>query len=358
MRIIDIFMKAASAVVFTLFATVAAPIKRAKALVTPVCNATNNAIGALSNLAVAVTDTLQTAIDAIRMLPNIIALIGAAIVGNGSIIQMKNVPILTLPMSETYLQLIPRAPRDLVLRAFREMVFYSEQEMFMSALLDRGIALLLDHAAMEFVRVTTVPQEGFGTIMQWLHVIRVLSRKLKLFFSLTVLPVVLELVAMPYQLPTILRGWAEGLRAIMQWLHFTLWVLAHVIVLLFDLDDTVSMIGTLMTSLFKFASEATLGTVNRVKRVNLAFKATLEGIKDRTFEFYRTTKARWEPKKDHNAAADADPMIYAPQGRTVQSKKLNRKSSLGSIKSEKDRELAKKRFAMKIRPLRGQSFSL
>mmetsp|Transcript_10122 Transcript_10122/g.24164 ORF Transcript_10122/g.24164 Transcript_10122/m.24164 type:complete len:328 (+) Transcript_10122:415-1398(+) len=150
-RIIDIIMKAAPALVVALFAAIFRGLfNRVKVITKSVHDATNNAIGALSGFAVAVTETIQTAIDAIQMLPKTVALIGAAMVGNASIIQVKNIPIFALPMSETYLQLVLRSPRDLILRASREMVLRATREIILKELIlasDRAIFKLLLTAA-------------------------------------------------------------------------------------------------------------------------------------------------------------------------------------------------------------------
>eukprot|EP00526_Cylindrotheca_closterium_P015593 CAMPEP_0113629752 /NCGR_PEP_ID=MMETSP0017_2-20120614/15451_1 /TAXON_ID=2856 /ORGANISM="Cylindrotheca closterium" /LENGTH=245 /DNA_ID=CAMNT_0000540175 /DNA_START=283 /DNA_END=1016 /DNA_ORIENTATION=+ /assembly_acc=CAM_ASM_000147 len=117
---------------------------------------------------------------------------------------------------------------------------------------------------------------AFFAVMVTMPVTRVLSRKLKLFFSsLTVLPVVsevldvyLKFVVVPDQRPSPPPGWVDGLRAVTQWLHFILRVSLHVIVLLLE---TVTMIGTLMTTLFKFTFKATDGTIKLVKLLKRAF---------------------------------------------------------------------------------------
>mmetsp|Transcript_42089 Transcript_42089/g.101493 ORF Transcript_42089/g.101493 Transcript_42089/m.101493 type:complete len:273 (+) Transcript_42089:444-1262(+) len=108
---------------------------------------------------------------------------------------------------------------------------------------------------------------AFFAVMVTMPVTRVLSRKLKLFFSLTVLPVVLEVldvyfglfVVVPDQvLPSIPPCWVDGLRAVTQWLHFILRVSVRVIVLLLE---TVTRMVAPHDDKLKFAFKATVGTI-------------------------------------------------------------------------------------------------
>ncbi|CAJ1936988.1 unnamed protein product, partial [Cylindrotheca closterium] len=207
-------------------------IAHAKAIVAPVHEVIITKIGTLPSI---ITDALFTiTAEAITTVTNTIrSLTNRALESVADAAVRSTNKILALPTSETYLQLVVRAPRDLVLRAPRDLILYGSRALVLTvcsqALVLFGSSRDLIVSSCSRALVTKDSQclvlgENQGRLIQTFnHVIALLRTTLMKFVqdfttnTLSIEP------GMPFELafPTFAKAWTQfsGVGAIMKWLQ-------------------------------------------------------------------------------------------------------------------------------------------